>query len=210
MGNVYLAGNFSGTVVLGGTTLTSSGNYDIFVAKFNPTSNQFVWAQRAGGTRYEIASALAASGTSVYVAGTFGNPTASFGPATLTNAGSTDNSDVFVAKLADAGSAGIFVWAQRAGGLGRDFTNVLTVTGNNVFVAGTFGSLTVDFGPATLTNAGGNSGTYDVYVTKLTDGGSTSSFIWTQQAGGINNEQASTLAVSGTGVLGRVHSEPHG
>ena len=49
-GNVYLAGNFTNTVVLGGTTLTSLGSYDVFMAKFNPASNQFVWAQRAGGT----------------------------------------------------------------------------------------------------------------------------------------------------------------
>ena len=38
------------TVVPGGTTLTSLGGYDVFVAKSNPASNQFVWVQRAGGT----------------------------------------------------------------------------------------------------------------------------------------------------------------
>ena len=38
-GNVYLAGSFRNTVVLGSTTLTSLGNRDVFVAKFNPASN---------------------------------------------------------------------------------------------------------------------------------------------------------------------------
>ena len=73
-GNVYLAGEFTNTVVLGGTTLTSLGVEDVFVAKFNPVSNQFVWAQRAGGTGDDQAFALALSGTSVYVAGYFGSP----------------------------------------------------------------------------------------------------------------------------------------
>ncbi len=50
VGNVYLTGVFTSTVTLGGTTLTSLGNYDIFVAKFNSATNQFIWAQRAGGT----------------------------------------------------------------------------------------------------------------------------------------------------------------
>src|SRR6476619_3891527 len=37
-GNVYLVGNFEYSVVLGGTTLTSYGNQDVFVAKFNISS----------------------------------------------------------------------------------------------------------------------------------------------------------------------------
>jgi hypothetical protein len=53
VGNVYLAGIFATTVTLGTTTLTSLGSTDVFVAKFNPVSNQFVWAQRAGGTNLD-------------------------------------------------------------------------------------------------------------------------------------------------------------
>ena len=49
-GNVFLTGYFRNTMVLGSTTLTSLGSYDLFVAKFNPASNQFLWVQRAGGT----------------------------------------------------------------------------------------------------------------------------------------------------------------
>ena len=72
-------------MVLGGTTLTSLGGYDVFVAKSNPASNQFVWVQRAGGVGLDEATALAVSGTSVYVAGSFTSPAASFGTSTLTN-----------------------------------------------------------------------------------------------------------------------------
>jgi hypothetical protein len=194
-GNVYLAGNFTNTVVLGSTTLTSLGDYDVFVAKFNSVSNQFVWVQRAGGMEYERATALAVSGSSVYVAGFFASSTASFGTTTLTNS-LPSTYDAFVAKLTDAGSTGGFVWAQRAGGTGDDGINALAVSGTSVCVAGNFASSTVPFGTTTLTSAGGS----DVFVAKLTDLGSTGSFVWAQRAGGMGNEYARTLAVSGSSV----------
>jgi hypothetical protein len=197
-GNVFLAGYFRNTVVLGGTTLTSSlGSLDVFVAKFNPVSNQFVWAQRAGGSDYDYAYALAVSGTSIYVTGVFRSPTAGFGATTLTNTGSND---VFVAKLTDAGSTGNFAWAQRAGGTGNDQATTLAVSGTSVYVAGNFGSTTAAFGSTTLANAGTFVGTDDVFVAKLTDAGSTGSFAWAQRAGGGNIDGANMLAVSGTSV----------
>jgi hypothetical protein len=191
-GNVYLAGYFNNTVVLGSTTLTSLGSSDVFVAKFNSVSNQFVWAQRAGGTDDEQATALAVSGTSVYVAGYFVSPTAGFGPATLTNAGSAD---IFVAELTDAGSTGSFGWAQQAGGVGPDYASALAGNGTSVYVAGYCFSFPAAFGTTTLTNAGQFNG----YVAKLTDAGSTASFGWAQSAGGMNNIP-SALAVSGDNV----------
>ena len=193
-GNVYLAGNFTNTVVLGGTTLSSLGGVDVFVAKFNPVSNQFAWAQRAGGTGMDYATALAVSGTSVYVAGYFASPTAAFGSATLTSAG---GEDVFVAKLIDAGSTGGFTWAQRAGGTGNDQASALALSGTSVYVAGAFAGATAGFGSATLINS---SGLNDVFVAKLSDTGPTGSFAWAQRAGGMGNEQAFALAVSGTSV----------
>ena len=197
-GNVYLAGYFKNTVVLGGTTLTSLGIFgsaDIFIAKFNPISNQFVWVRQAGGTEFDQVYALVVSGTSVYIAGFFQSSTASFGSVTLTNVRSS-YSDVFVAKLTDAGS---FVWAQRAGGMGDDEAFVLAVNGTSVYVAGRFDSPTANFGPATLTNAG-TAATKDVFVAKLTAVGSMGSFAWAQRTGGTGDDAAYALAVSGTSV----------
>ena len=198
-GNVYLAGEFTNTVVLGGTTLTSLGVEDVFVAKFNPVSNQFVWAQRAGGPGADYANALAVSGTSVYLAGVFDSPTAGFGAATLTNAAPGTN-DVFVAKLTDAGSTGSFVWAQRAGGTGIDAASALAMNGTSLYVAGNFFSPTADFGGTTLANAGTTSGTADVFVAKLTDAGSTGIFTWAQRSGGTGSDIANALAVNNANV----------
>jgi hypothetical protein len=260
VGNVYVAGIFATTVTLGTTTLTSLGSTDVFVAKFNPASNQFVWAQRAGGTNLDqpndivvsgnsvyvggifysttasfgnmtlplvgtssgfvakltdagntssftwvqqtnatfrsLVTALAVSGSSVYVTGSSSGSLASFGPITITSAG---GSDLFVAKLTDAGSTGSFTWAQQAGGAGNldsDQGNALAVSGSNVYVAGSFSGTSASFGPLTLTSAG----QYDVFVTKLTDAGSTGSFVWAQRAGGVGMDDANALVVSGSNV----------
>ena len=198
-GNVYLAGSFANSVVLGTTTLTSLGDFDVFVTKFNPATNQFVWAQRAGGAGSENATALAVSGTSVYVAGGFRSPAAVFGSTTLTNAANTNFDDVFVAKLTDAGPSGSFAWAQRAGGAGSDFATALAVSGTSIYVAGSFDGPTAGFGAATLANAGPR-GSYDVFVAKLTDAGLTGSFAWAQRAGGTSFDVATALGVSGTSV----------
>ncbi|WP_210522066.1 T9SS type A sorting domain-containing protein [Hymenobacter terricola] len=199
-GNVYVAGVFHNTVVLGGSTLTSLGSDDMFVAKFNPVSNQFAWAQRAGGTGSEMVKALVVSGNSVYVAGGFNSPQAGFGTTTLTpTAGAFNSSDVFVAKLTDTGSAGVFAWAQGAGGAGSEYAYALAVSGANLYVTGVFGSNSASFGTTTLTNVG-LMPTYDVFVAKLIDAGSTGNFVWAQQAGGANGDGAYALAVSGASL----------
>ena len=205
-GNVYLAGYFTNTVALGSTTLTSLGRYDVFVAKFNPVSNQFVWAQRAGGISDDRVDALTVSGTSIYIAGYFAGPTAGFGTTILTNGSNPGYLDVFVAKLTDAGSTGAFAWAQRAGGTGSDQATALAVSGSSVYVAGTFYSSTANFGPAALTCAG----RANIFVAKLTDTGITGSFTWVQQAGGTGYDYAEALAVSGTNVYlaGNLTSSP--
>ena len=59
----------------------------MFVAKLadaGPTGS-FAWAQRAGGSYIDRATALVVSGTSLYVAGSFHGPPTTFGSTTVTN-----------------------------------------------------------------------------------------------------------------------------
>ncbi|WP_201987124.1 T9SS type A sorting domain-containing protein [Hymenobacter rubidus] len=127
---------------------------DMFVAKLTDAGNtgSFVWAQRAGGLNPDQATALAVSGTSLYVAGYFDSVMAGFGTATLTNANTNGSADLFVAKLTDAGSTGNFVWAQRAGGIGSEIPTALAVSGANIYVNGAFDSPMAGFGSTTLVN----------------------------------------------------------
>ena len=115
--DVYVGGSFTGTADFDGITLTSAGGSDAFVAKWSPASNRFTWAQRAGGSGDDETRALTVRGASVYAAGNFGGPTAAFGANTLANAG---GSDIFVAKLTDAGATASYAWAAQAGGPGDE------------------------------------------------------------------------------------------
>lgn len=192
-GDVYVAGEFSGSLQLGATTLVSAGLKDVFVARWSAADNRFVWAQRAGGPEDEFFGGVAAAGANVYLAGTFSSTTASFGTISLQNAGAYN---LFVAKLTDAGSTASFTWAQRAGGLRDDEAFDVAVSGTSVYVSGAFSSSSVAFGASQLTL----SSFYDLFVTKLTDAGSTGSFVWAQQATGTGSEEGVSLAAEGSDV----------
>ena len=51
-GNVYVTGEFAGTINLGGISLTSAGSLDIFMVKFDPSGNA-IWAKCMGGSGYD-------------------------------------------------------------------------------------------------------------------------------------------------------------
>ncbi|MFZ5912243.1 MAG: SBBP repeat-containing protein, partial [Chloroflexota bacterium] len=74
-GNVYVAGGFTETADFDPgasiSNLTSAGDYDIFVSKFDNTGN-FTWARAVGGTQEDGAFAVALDSEGyVYTAGEF-------------------------------------------------------------------------------------------------------------------------------------------
>ncbi|WP_046243238.1 hypothetical protein [Hymenobacter terrenus] len=199
--SIYVAGQFNGNEAgFGGTILASANtNNDVFVAKLTDAgaSGSFAWAQRAGGTGYDAAKALAVSGTNVYIAGEIASPTAAFGGTSLISTGS---SNAFVAKLTDVGASGNFTWAQRAGGAGANVARALAVRGADVYVAGAFSGSAADFGRTKLASFGGNTSIFggdDVFVAKLTDAGASGSFAWAQRAGDAGADAAEALTLSG-------------
>ncbi|MBF9143330.1 T9SS type A sorting domain-containing protein [Hymenobacter properus] len=198
-GNVYVAGSFRGTVNFGAFTLTNVGGENAFVAKWSPVSGSFVWVAASSGHINEVSS-LAVSGNSVYVGGSF-YLNATFGNSTLTTlTPGTSIADVFVAKLTDAGSTARFEWAQQAGGAENDYLYSLAVSGSNVYLTGSFQSPTATFGATTLAKAAPTNFTFDGYVARLTDAGSTGTFAWAQRLGGLYNDNGRALAVSGPNV----------
>ncbi|MBH8570084.1 T9SS type A sorting domain-containing protein [Microvirga sp. STS02] len=200
-GDLYVAGSFSGIVTIGGTTMISAGGTDGFVAKWSPTTNAFVWAYRFGGSDLDQVTAVALSGTRVYVAGTFISPTAAFGSTNLTNYGSATSitTDAFVARLTDAGSSATVDWAQQFGGSSQDVANTLAVAGNSVFVGGQFASATAQFG--SVSQASSNAGVgYDGFVVKLTDGPTSATVSWVQAITGSGSKYVNALALNGANV----------
>lgn len=145
---LYLAGSFSGsTTQFGAFTLTNTNNRDdIFVAKFADTGpgSQVVWAQQAGGTFHERVGALAVRGSQLYLSGSFASPTATFGAHSVSGSAPPTTSpgndtDIYVAKLVDAGSSASWAWAQAAGsptGNNVDVGRGIAVLGPQVYVTG--------------------------------------------------------------------------
>jgi hypothetical protein len=195
-GNVYVAGSFSAAITVGSTTLTN-GNYDapgIFIAKWSPISNTYVWVQQATcNGLYSLVNGIAVNGTNIYITGHFSR-TIHFGPISLTNTG---DAAVFVAKLTDLGNSGSFVWAQQTSGIYA--ATAVAVNGTDVYITGCItGVLTgpnATFGNVVLTYSGPayrNSG----YVAKLTDQGTSGLFVWAKLLG----TRADAIAISGTSL----------
>ena len=170
LGNNYITGSFQGTLVLGNITLISNGENDIFIAKLD-TNGNFIWAKQAGGaSNYaDLGNGIIidAAGNS-YITGSF-NDTAVFGNTTLT----TENSDIFVAKLDVSGN---FIWAKQFGVTGSGAGNDIVVDAwGNTYITGTYqGSVTL--GNTTLTAWDIQS---DVFITKLDASGN--NFLWAAQ-----------------------------
>jgi hypothetical protein len=157
-GNSYVTGYFYGSATFGTTTLTSSGSYDIFVAKMDSNGN-WLWVKQAGGTNEDggISIAINANGNS-YITGVF-EESATFGTTTLTSSGSQD---IFVAKLDINGN---WLWAKQAGGTGYDDGCGIAVDANgNSYVTGYFYGNAI-FGTTTLTSSSAS----DIFVAKLGD-----------------------------------------
>jgi hypothetical protein len=187
-GDIYVAGQFNGTVSLGTFSLTSpsSGNNG-FIAKWSPTLRQFSWAQQVGGS----VTGVAVVGTNVYATGYF-YATALFGATTFTSAG---DYDIFVVKLVDTGSSSVVAWTRQAGGVDMDRAETIAATSSGVYVGGQCGQ-PATFGTTTL--AGSSS--RNAFVTKLMDNGSTGDFTWTQQIVDTSATSVYGLAVAGDNV----------
>ena len=204
--SVYVAGVFrSFGATFGTINLVGRGNFDVFVTKLtdNGATASFVWALEAGGSGDEYVSAMDVTATGIYLLGNFAgyynSTTASFGSTTLTSS-SVGESDVFVAKLTDAGTSARFVWARGAGGPGIERTRELAVRGSALYITGDFRGATATFGPTVLTNAGPAGQTGDGFLAKLTDAGTAGSFAWVVQAGGAGGDDCTGIFINTTTI----------
>ncbi|QRK06824.1 hypothetical protein JQX13_43315 [Archangium violaceum] len=186
-GNVVVAGRFNGSVDLGGGTLSSSGQYDLFVVKFDGALRH-VWSRAfvEGSGQMSVDVAVDGSGN-VVLAGAFGEDV-NFGGAWLTSSGQRD---IFVAKLSGSGQ---HLWSKRFGDAGDQFaTSVSTDGAGNVVLTGGFGGR-VGFGGATLASVGPT----DIFLAKLTG---TGSHLWSQRFGDELGQKGLQVATDAAGNI---------
>lgn len=144
-GNVYLAGNFTGTIDLnpglGTYNVTSVGSDDIFIACYTPAGT-FLWGFGIGGANRDNVHKMAVDASNnVMITGFFQggmdfDPGA--GTAIIPFAGGIGSTgDGYIAKY---NSAGGYMWAKDLGGTSPfDYSEGLAVDeAGNIYVGGTF------------------------------------------------------------------------
>lgn len=176
----YVIGVFSGTVTFGGTTLTSAGAADVFVAKVSP-SGKFVWAVSAGGKGDDFGLGVTVQGDSLFVVGdTLHTDPVRFGALPPRKA-----RGAFIARM-DA-ATGAFTWFEL---LDASLQRVeMDETGG--CVAGFFKG-SAQLGSTKLTSAGGE----DLLVARFAAQGAFA-WSWALSAGGALHDNAAGLHAAG-------------
>ncbi len=147
---VVVAGEFQQSMIANGTTLTSAGSLDVWLARFS-LGGAYQWIKSVGGPGSDVPNGVALdTSDNIVVAGSFSGMT-NLGGLTLASAGFND---VFLAKY--AGATGAHLFSKRLGANGFDFGLGVAVDGNDsVFLLGQFYG-TVDFGGSTPLAAASN------------------------------------------------------
>ncbi len=166
-GNAYVTVYFKGTVDFDPSVftanLTSAGEEDIFLAKYNSSGN-YVWAKRMGGASSDEGFSVSVDGSgNAYITGHF-EAVADFDPSLATvNLSSVGFSSMFLAKYNAAGS---YLWAKAITGAGSSHgRSVLADDNGSAYLCGYFFN-TVDFDPSVSTANLTPSGQTDVFVAK--------------------------------------------
>jgi hypothetical protein len=155
-GSAVIAGQFYNPATFGGTTLTSAGGSDLFVAKVD-ANGDWAWATGTGSTGFDLANGVAAAADgSTIVVGQFEGTVAFGGTSLTTNAGR----DVFVARISTTGA---WIWATSAGSVENDEGFGVASTGDgSIYVVGEFRQ-SATFGETVLVSLGGR----DLFVARL-------------------------------------------
>ena len=176
-GNVAITGMFQGTINFGGSTFTSAGLNDTFVARFN-SAGTHLWSKATGDAPDQAGYTVAVDPAgNTYAAGYFfGSVNWGSTPASLLT--SQGSSDAYLAKF---DSAGNLAWSKAFGGPGNQLGMTVAVdwSGSVALATMMFGS--ADFGNGVFTSLGNS----DAVVAKYTSAGN---HIWSKRFGDIGSD----------------------
>ncbi|MDZ4286406.1 MAG: SBBP repeat-containing protein [Prosthecobacter sp.] len=129
-GNAYVTGHYQSVdAVADGRTLPNAGDYDIFVAKYDP-EGKLLWVQTAGGKGYDYGHGIAVDGNGdVVVTGAIASA-AKFGEVTAGG----DGRPIFCAKYS---SDGTLKWVKTTSGKASGSGHGIAVDGSNhIYIGG--------------------------------------------------------------------------
>jgi hypothetical protein len=170
------------------TTLTTVGDNDEFVAKYDLNGN-LLWAKSDGWVKDEKALGVCADASgNVYICGYFVDTT-SFGGTMHPGMG---GEDIFLAKY---DSNGNLLWTQYAGGAGRDEAKSIRCdAAGNIYMCGLTQNGCV-FGGITFTCSGQY---YEAFLAKYAPDGTVQ---WVQRGGGDYDDVAWALTIDNSGKI---------
>ncbi len=186
-GNSFVTGHFqSPAFQIGDTTLTSNGDYDYFIAKYDPTG-KLLWAQNAGGAGYDYGHGIAVTPQGdCYVTGSFA------GEVTLGKSQSKKKRgrSLFVAKYDTTGK---ILWSRMATeGHSHSGQDIKVDSAGNCYVSGSMSGLARLAGH----KVGTDTKIQDIFLAKLTTDGE---FVWSTNSGGQANGLSTGVAVDQQG-----------
>ena len=181
-GNIFVMGIFRETVQFGSHLVQESPpGSGTYLLKLDP-GGQVLWAKSLGAITGQ-ALALDASGNAFVCANFTGTRTV--GSFTITGTLSE-------AAIVRVSSQGAINWVRTGGSAGTDYaTAVATDAAGNCLLAGRFAYI-AQFGSQTLSSAGQG----DLFLAKYD---ATGNLLWVKRGGGVNNDQATCLAVDQQG-----------
>lgn len=187
-GNLYVTGYFSGgSMTFEGTTYSSTGASEMYIAKFN-AAGTLIWIKYSTGSNAFTNGITLYNDTTIYITGEF-NATLTFGSSAVTSAGSTDG---FITRLDSAGNV---QWLKRAGGPGLEKSMSVTCdSSGNAYICGEF-STTASFDAISVTT-----GTVhrDAFVAKYTWAGNA---VWVKRIASSQLDRANKIAYDPAGYV---------
>lgn len=195
-GNIYATGSFDGgSITFGTTTLTSAGDYDIYIVKYSADGN-VLWAKSAGGSGLDDSYGICTDDNgNIFITGFFSSENINFGSTTLFNPNSDFGYDsFFIAKYDSNGNP---LWAKTADGLGNIDGNSIALDNNgNIVITGFFDSNDATFEPITLINT--KALFSDIFIVKYnTDG----NVVWAKSAGSNYYDNSSGISIDNNGDI---------
>jgi hypothetical protein len=186
LGNIYVVGNFSGTLTSGPTPIASTGGTDIFIAKYLPNET-LSWLIKIGGTLDENFKDLEIDGANnLCITGTY-KGTMQAGTFTRTNADASGlSTDIFITKINPSNTV---LWLNGQGNINNDIvTSIAFDNAKNPFITGSFSGVITE-GLTSITSAG----LEDIFIRKCNSNNGNG--IQLIRAGGTSSDLAEDILI---------------
>lgn len=185
-GNIWLAGDFSGTVSFGGQTLSTGFDLDIYLTKLTATGDHLYSKQFGTLDQQQIGGLAIDTMDNVVIVGEFVKDIFFGGMTHVAGA-----SDAFVAKFATDGT---FIWSKSFGdGVSQGAVDVTTDAADNVTLVGYNGG-NINTGMGAISTAGDQ----DVFVLQLKANGDLN---WAGGYGNSASDSGTVCTASGNEIV---------